>query len=142
MSLVALRRYDKARDWLDESVKLQPEEPSLSHALARLLVTAPDDKVRDGRRALAIVQELMKGVKRTDLGETMAMAAAELGDFEEAVAIQRGVLAAAQRAGLAETVRRMQDNLRLYEQRQPCRTPWKDDDLVVLPSVEPARPAH
>ena len=137
MSLVALRRYDKAREWLDESVRLQPDEPSLSHALARLLVTAPDDRVRDGRRALTIVQELMKGVKTTDVGETMAMTAAELGNFEEAAAIQRGVLAAAKRAGLTAAVRRMQENLRLYEHGQPCRTPWKDDDPGVLPSIEP-----
>lgn len=142
MGLVALRRYGEARDWLEESVTLQPDEPLLSHALARLLVTAPDGRVRDGRRAMAIVQDLMKGVKRTDLGETMAMAAAELGNFEEATAIQRGVLAAAQRAGLAQAVARMQENLRLYEHRQPCRTPWKADDPVVLPLVEAARPAH
>jgi tetratricopeptide (TPR) repeat protein len=142
MSLVSLRRYQQAREWLEESVRLQPDEPSLSHALARLLATAPDDRVRDGRRAMGIVQDLMKGVRRTDLGETMAMAAAELGDFEQAAAIQRGVLAAAQRAGLEPAVRRMEQNLRLYEQRQPCRTPWKDDDLVVLPSLDAVRAAQ
>jgi tetratricopeptide (TPR) repeat protein len=136
MSLVALRRYDKARAWLEESIKLQPDEPSLSHALARLLVTAPDDSVRDGRRAMGIVEELMKGAKRTDVGETLAMTAAELGNFEQAAAIQRDVLAAVQRAGLTGAVRRMQANLSLYEHGQPCRTPWKDDDPGVLPSME------
>jgi tetratricopeptide (TPR) repeat protein len=143
MSLVALRRYDKARDWLDESVKLHPDEPLLLHALARLLATAPDDRVRDGRRAMAMVKELMKGVKSTDLGETMAMTAAELGNFEEAAAIQRGVIGAAEKAGLRDAVLRMQANLRLYERRQPCRIPWKDDDPIVLPpaGVDAPRPA-
>jgi tetratricopeptide (TPR) repeat protein len=142
MSLVALRRYVRARDWLDESVRLQPDEPLLSHALARLLVTAPDAAVRDGHRAMAIVQDLMKAGRRTDLGETMAMAAAELGNFEEAAAIQRGVLAAAERAGLDQAARRMARNLALYEHGQPSRTPWQDDDLVVLPSLEAVHPAQ
>jgi tetratricopeptide (TPR) repeat protein len=135
MSLVRLRRFAEAGKWLDESVRLQPDEPTLSHALARLLVSAPDDRVRDGRRGMAIVQELLKGGKRTDLGETLAMAEAELGNFDEAAAIQRGVLAAAQRTGLEQAVRRMEENLDLYARRQPCRMPWKDDDLVVLPAV-------
>ena len=133
MGLVALRRYGQARDWLTESTSLQPDQPNIAHALARLLAAAPDDRVRDGRRAMTIVQELMKGVKSTDLGETLAMTLAELGDFDEAAAIQRGVIAAATRAGLHDAVRRMEQNLRLYERHQPCRTPWKDDEPVVLP---------
>ena len=61
----------------------------------------------------------------------MAMAAAELGDFEEAAAIQRGVLAAAERAGLAEAVRRMQENL------QVVRTP-----AAVSNALERRRPGR
>ena len=40
-------------------------------------------------RAKAIVEELLKGQKTTDLGETMAMTLAELGDYAEAAAVQR-----------------------------------------------------
>jgi tetratricopeptide (TPR) repeat protein len=134
MSLAALGRYARARDWLNESVRLQPDERSLPHALARLLATAPDDRVRDGGRALGIVQELMKGARSTDLGETLAMALAELGRFDDALGVQRDVMAAAQRSGLAAAVRRMDHNLKLYERRQPCRTPWTNDEAVVLPS--------
>ena len=46
-------------------------------------------RVRDGQRAKAIVEELLKGQKTTDLGETMAMTLAELGEYAEAAAIQR-----------------------------------------------------
>jgi tetratricopeptide (TPR) repeat protein len=141
MSLVALHHEGKARAWLEDSIRAQPDDLPLQHGLARLLATAPDDRVRDGRRAMTLVQQLMKGVRSTDLGETMAMAAAELGNFDEAVTIQRGVLAAAERAGLADPVRRMQDNLRLYERHRPCRRPWTNDEAVVLPSgnIEVAR---
>jgi len=134
MSLVALRHDDRAKAWLEESIRVQPDDLALMHGLARLLAAARDARVRDGRRAMAMVQQLMNGTRSTDLGETMAMAAAESGNFDQAVDVQRQVLAAAGRAGLADAVRRMRDNLRLYERRQPCRTPWTDAEAVVLPA--------
>ena len=79
----------------------------MAHALARLLATAPDASVRDGARAKAIVEELLKGQKTTDLGETMAMTLAELGEYSEAAAVQREIIAAAGKAGLHDAVQRM-----------------------------------
>jgi hypothetical protein len=38
---------------------------------------------------MALVQELMKGNKTTVVGETMAMALAELGQFSDAVTCRR-----------------------------------------------------
>jgi tetratricopeptide (TPR) repeat protein len=144
MALVRLRRYRDAKAWLEESARIQPDRPDLSHALARILAAAPDDMVRDGARAMTLVQELMKAGKTTVIGETMAMALAELGQFTDAVDVQRSVIAAAQQAGVAQDVRRMTANLRLYERRQACRTPWADDDPVHIPamfaSAAPAAP--
>ncbi len=133
IALVRLRRYRDARAWFEQAVRAQPDHAELAHALARILASAPDARARDGKRAFTIVQELVKTNKHTDIGETMAMALAEVGKYEEAATIQRGVLQAAERAGLAADVRRMAGNLRLYEQRRPCRTPWPDDDKVHLP---------
>lgn len=130
VSLTRLGRYREARDWLTDATKRYPDQPQLALALARLLAAAPDDRVRDGRRALAIVQELFKSHKSTDLGETMAMTLAELGDYQQAAAIQRGVIAAATQNGTKDSLRRMTENLRLYERRQPCRTPWRADEVV------------
>ena len=130
LALVRLKRYREARDWLQESVRIQPDHPELAHALARVLAAAPDATVRDGPRAISIVEELLKNDKSTELGATMAMTLAEVGDFDQAAAVQRGVIEAAQRAGLQDEVRRLTQDLRLYERRQPCRTPWKDDDPV------------
>jgi cytochrome c-type biogenesis protein CcmH/NrfG len=133
MALVRLRRYREARDWLTEATRDQPDRPDLAHALARVLAASPDARVRDGQRAMALVDELFKGQKTTELGETMAMTLAELGDYQQAAAIQRDVMQAAQRAGLERDVTRMAANLRLYERGQPCRTPWTDDDPVHSP---------
>jgi tetratricopeptide (TPR) repeat protein len=134
VALVSLRRYQDARDWLTEATKLFPDQPEFTHALARLLASAPDGRVRDGQRAMTIVQALMKGQKTTALGETMAMALAELGDYQQAAAVQRGVLESARRARLDRALPSMEANLRLYEHHQPCRTPWRDEELVQAPA--------
>jgi tetratricopeptide (TPR) repeat protein len=144
LTLVRLHRYRDAKAWLEESARVLPDRPELSHALARILAAAPDDTVRDGARAMALVHELMKGNQTTVVGETMAMALAELGQFSDAVQVQKGVIAASQQAGAAQDVRWMTANLRLYERRQACRMPWPDDDPVHIPamfaSASPAGP--
>jgi tetratricopeptide (TPR) repeat protein len=129
MALVRLHRYRDARDRLGESLKARPGDPLFSYAQARLLAAAPDPLVRNGAQAKALVDELLKTEKSIDVGATAAMTLAELGEYEQAAAVQRDVIAAAEKAGLREAVRHMMDNLKLYEHRQPCRTPFPDDEL-------------
>ena len=93
--------------------------------MARLLAAAPDDRVRDGKAALSIVEQLVKIEKTPALGETMAMTLAELGRYPEAISWQREAIAAAKQAGRSEMTAGMAENLKLYERRQPCRTPWR-----------------
>jgi len=129
MTLVRLRRYQEARDRLVEGMKAHPDQPLFSHALARLLAAAPDDRVRDGRRAMKLADELLKQQQSIELAETVAMALAELGQYKQAVDVQRDVMTAAERAGLREVVQHMTENLRLYERAQPCRTPFATDEM-------------
>lgn len=128
-TLVGLRRYEAARDMLVDTMKAFPDQLAFPHALARLLAAAPDDRVRDGRRAMMMVQVLLKKEPSVELGETLAMTLAELGQFEQAAAVQRDVMAATERAGRGAVARRMAENLTLYERREPCRTPWRDDEM-------------
>ena len=82
LALVQLRRYLHARDRLAEAVNAYPQERAYAHALARLLAAAPDDRVRNGQRALTLVQDVLRNQQPTpDVGETMAMALAELGRY-------------------------------------------------------------
>jgi tetratricopeptide (TPR) repeat protein len=129
MTLVRLRRYREARDRLASALKSYPADPVFSYALARLLAAAPDVEVRNGAQAKALVDELLKTERSIDVGATAAMALAELGEYEQAAALQRDVIATARSAGLHDVVRHLKDNLKLYERRQPCRTPFTDDEL-------------
>ena len=70
------------------------------------------------------------------MGETLAMAYAEIGRFDLAVRVQQGVLDAVRQMGAASEIARVERNLALYQRRQPCRTPWPDDD----PAFSPAPP--
>jgi len=140
MGLVRLGRYREARDWFDEASRLHPDRQDFPFALARLLAAAPDDRVRDGQRAQAIVEHLAQGNKTIDLGETMAMALAERGQFAEAIAIQRQIMEASIRSGLDSVTRRIAANLLRYERRQACRMPWANDDPIHSPGppVDPS----
>jgi tetratricopeptide (TPR) repeat protein len=125
-TLVRLERYREARDRLNEARRIHPAEPELTDLLVRLLAAAPDGQLRDGRQAMALMQELLKGSPRFDVREPMAMTLAELGRYDEAVTWQREAIAAAEQAGRVDLARLMTDNLALYEQRRPCRRPLRE----------------
>lgn len=134
MALVRLRRFAEARAVLEEAVRVHPEQPGLAHALARILASAPDDAVRDGPRALAIMQSLERTtMPAVALIETMAMALAENGRFAEAIARQRQAIGLATQARRPDLVTRLSENLRRYEANMPSRTAWADDDPVHFP---------
>ena len=129
MALIRLERYAAARDRLQAGLEANPENATVKHALARLLASAPDDAVRDGRRAMALVEELLARRQDFGVGETAAMALAEMGLYDQAAAVQRDVLAAAREAGFTDATQRMAGNLALYEAGRPCRTPFTAAEL-------------
>jgi hypothetical protein len=133
MALVRLERYEDARDRLREAMSVYPDQPGFAHALARVLAAAPDDRARDGRSALELVQRLWAQQHTTALAETMAMALAEVGRFDEAAEWQRKAIAEAGREKRTTDLARLSSNLRRYEQRLPCREPWDKNDPVFHP---------
>jgi tetratricopeptide (TPR) repeat protein len=134
MALVRLGRYPDARAALETAMTLHPDQPGFTHAMARILAAAPDDGVRDGRRALTLVDALQRryGANVT-LTETSAMALAEAGRFTEATARQREAIAAATAQRRPDLLPALQANLRRYESGMPCRAPWSEDDPVHRP---------
>ena len=137
MGLVRLGRYREARERLERDAQVFADQPGIAHALARLLAAAPDNQVRDGARALALVTPLAQGQRSPAVVETMAMALAETGRFDEAVRLQAELLELARRGGRADLVPHLAANLRLYRARRPCRTPWSDDDPIHHPRPSP-----
>ena len=127
MVLTRLRRYREAKQVLTEASA--SGDLVFTHALARLLATAPDDSVRDGMKALELVQQMLRRGRTLDLGETYAMTLAELGQYREAQSLQRDLIAAADRAQLPAQKARLTTRLALYDRAEPCRTPWTDEEM-------------
>ena len=130
MILVRAKRYQQAGERLGEALTINRDEPELSNALARLLAAAADDRVRDGGRAVEIIRPFVTRNPTAEMLETMAMARAEVGHYEEAVAWQRKAMDAAAQAGRDPLVRQqMAANLDLFERRRPCRIPWREGTM-------------
>ena len=133
MALVHAKRWPEARDALNRAAATFPDQAGFAHAFARVLAAAPDDSVRDGRRALTIVDTLLKNQRTLELAQTRAMALAEVGRFEDAVRWQREVITAAAQSNRRDLSSRLAENLSRYEKGLPCREPWREDDPVFRP---------
>jgi tetratricopeptide (TPR) repeat protein len=127
VALVGLKRYEEARDRLSEGLQLYPDRLEFPSALVRLYAAAPEPRVRDGTRALALAQELVKKSDTPPAREAMAMALAETGQYGAAIRWQRDAIAAATESGQTQLARRMGDDLKLYERQQPSRVPWREE---------------
>lgn len=123
VALIQLGRHREARDWLGRAQLVHPGHPLLTNLLLRVLAAAPDAAVRDGERALALLNERLRGDTSIETYETAAMVFAEVGRFDEAATWQRRAIAAAQEAGQAPRARGLAANLTRYEQGRPSRSP-------------------
>ena len=131
MALILGKRYQAARGALVSgrgalaSAEGKPTE-ALDHLdtlLARLLAASPAPGTRNGVEALAIARRLMAERPTLQHAETLAMALAEIGDFERAVSMQRQVMAEVARRG-DEPTSGQQQRLRAYLDNEPAREPW------------------
>jgi serine/threonine protein kinase/predicted Zn-dependent protease len=116
-------RYAEAEQAYLGAIKVQPTSVLAYDSLARLLATCPDDKARDGKRAIEYATTACErtGWKDPSCLDTLAAAYAAAGHFEEAVRYQtRAVDDPAFRDDLRPAARQ---RLELYRQKKPFREP-------------------
>ena len=126
VALARAGRYADARARLEQARKVLPESMVLAHALARLLAACPDQTVRDGPSAVQLALAAFKIRQSIDHAETVAMAYAEVGQYEEAQRWQGRAVAAAQEARRDDLLPALRENLAGYQRREPCRVPWPE----------------
>jgi hypothetical protein len=118
-----LRRgdYVQALAAHEDAARDEPDDPGMLNNLAWFLATCPNDRVRDGRRAVALATEACELGQWADPNvlDTLAAAHAEAGDFKAAVETQREATRRLMPVG------RGQDDffyrLRLYQSGKPYR---------------------
>ncbi len=121
------------RDRLEQAVALYPDEAMISVPLARLLATSPDERVRNGERALALAEPLFQASPLLENAETLAMAYAALGRYDEAVAWQKSAISATAAAGQFFQLPRLEEALAVYEAGKPLATTAALDARMLQP---------
>jgi tetratricopeptide (TPR) repeat protein len=113
------KEYDKALAEFGEAIQLDPTDPVAYNSRAVLLATCPDDKHRDGKKAIA---DATKACELTDWNDaeaidTLAAACAEAGDFAKAIEWQKKAIELADDDDKPE----LESRLELYEAGKPYR---------------------
>jgi predicted Zn-dependent protease len=133
MALVKSGRYAPARKTLEDALAAEPGNAEVVNALARLLATAPERRVRDAPRALQLSQKLFEATRSLAVGQTYAMALAESGRFGEATTLQQETIIGYQRSKTPVDAQFLERNLGLYRSRKAAREGWSARDPAFFP---------
>jgi tetratricopeptide (TPR) repeat protein len=107
----------------ERSLSLNPGDGNAQSNLAWVLATAPDDSLRDGKRAVALAESALQlaGGISPILRRTLAAAYAETGRFGEAIETAARGRALADREGNQSLAEELAGNVSRYRQRLPLR---------------------
>ena len=133
MALVRNGDFSEARAVLESAASAQRDNYAIANALARLLATAPDARLRDGQRALALARRVFAATRSPEVGQTYAMALAETGSFAEAVKLQQETLIAYERSKQPVFRPALERNLERYQRGEPAREGWAPEDPIFQP---------
>ncbi|MBU0638186.1 MAG: tetratricopeptide repeat protein [Planctomycetes bacterium] len=120
---VGARQYAAAVYALRQALGLQPDEAEFHLALAWLLATCPDERARDGAKAVehAVKAQQLTALNRPEVLDVLAAAYAEVGRFEEAQVQVTSALTMARRQNDAKLAEELEQRLAQYRAGQPCR---------------------
>ena len=116
-----------ARQRMEAALAHAPDDLAFKDVLARHLAAAADLSTRDGARAVALAEEVYAQASTPESMETLAMAHAQAGNFQQAVEWQERLLAMiSERSGEREVaaepgvVSRLRANLERYKRGDVC----------------------
>lgn len=115
--------FKAAIEQYEAALKLQPNNDIVANNLAWLLAAAPDDSLRDGRRAVELAELACRltGWAQCELLGTLSAAYAEVGRFEQAIALARRAERIATESQRTLFLEQLRANMKLYENQQPVR---------------------
>ncbi len=124
------RRANALSDY-ERALKLKPHDRGILNNFAWLLATAPEDKLRDGHRALALATEACRQTeyKEDYILSTLAAAYAETGDFDSA---RKWAAQAIEVKPSKQAEPSTKDELKKELQSYQANKPWRE----VLPVLE------
>jgi tetratricopeptide (TPR) repeat protein len=123
VALLEKREFGSAKAALETALGLSPKFTQAKVRLAEILASAPDASLRDGRRALSLVNEVVAGVRNPDakMLDVLAMAYAETSQFSQALEAARHARHLALAADDRDLVRALDERQAIYKKQQPFR---------------------
>ena len=123
------RQFKDALDAAEKGHAQYPQKGRTVVMLAYLLATSPELQLRDGEKSLELAQAVYKATGALQHGALVAMALAEAGRCDEALAWQRRLIVAAEQQGKTDLLAKLRADLKRYEGVQSCR-PAGDPSLA------------
>jgi tetratricopeptide (TPR) repeat protein len=133
-ALLGMGKHAEAIADYDKALKLEPDDSGMLNNLAWVLATSPDDKLRDGKRAIELATKAceLTEYKAAHILSTLAAAYAETGDFETAVKWSKKAVELGKDDAEPEVQESLTKELQGYEAKKPFR-----ERLQEGPEAEP-----
>jgi tetratricopeptide (TPR) repeat protein len=127
-ALLVIGKHAEAIADYEKALKLDPEDSGVLNNLSWVLSTSPDDKIRNGKRALDLALKACEVTqyKKAHILSTLAAAYAEMGDFKTAIKWSQKAV----EFGSAEEQEALQKELDSYRAEKPFR------ELLTAPEPE------
>lgn len=118
-ALAAAGDFDQALPHFQEADRLQPDQPDYLDALAQVLARHPNPDARDPQRAIRLAQQAnaLTGHRKAALLESLAIAHAAAGEFENSVAAAEKAIQVARQNEDHEQADGIQQRLQSYRSR-------------------------
>lgn len=114
--------YEKALTDFTTAIEMDPHNPSVYNSIAWLLATCPDDKYRDGKKAIRWIQKVVDLDPDNVISlDTLAAAYAEAGRFPDAIRTQRKVILLTKKQGKKRQLPTFVERLNSYKAHRPWR---------------------
>jgi tetratricopeptide (TPR) repeat protein len=114
--------YTSAKADYENAIASDPTYWSAYNDYAWLLATCPDEQIRNGKRAVELLQRVLRAAHESPAYlDTLAAAYAEFGDFSKAIEIQGNVISIVREKDSMENVREAEQRLENYKQSKPWR---------------------
>ena len=120
-------RDAEAMPYFHEALRIEPDNLQMLIYLARVLAADEDPQIRNGAEALELATKAsqLAGQAQPVALDTLAMAYAETGRFDQAVQIGQKAVNLARAAGQKDDAAIMQQRLELYQKHEPWRESFR-----------------
>jgi len=115
-----------------EALQIDPDNYQMLIYTARVLAADENSQVRNGREAFTLADRANKlsGKAQSVSLDTLAMACAEIGRFDEALHMQQQAIDLATAAGQKEDIAALQQRLQVYKNHQPWRESFQSKKIA------------